>query len=324
MPITRTDILWCYQTLLGRQPESEAAIASHASHDSFDSLVKSFTDGLEFQLRNTTSNGVSAPHVASYIPFDLPALNIELGASPQDLVRCEQKIKNAWEHLGRERAHFSVLTNDDFLPGNFESASERFWTSGDAEAARAERILAKHGVADLSSLTCVEYGCGVGRITTAFAKRFGNVHAYDISAPHLALARERAQSVGVKNIEFHQSAELPRGELAQCHFFFSMIVFQHNPPPIILELVRRALRALLPGGIAMFQIPTFIAGYHFNLENWLATDHYLDMQMHCIPQSAVFRLIEENDCALLEVREDKAAGDLNTILSNTFVVKRPA
>jgi SAM-dependent methyltransferase len=322
MPVDRDDVIWCYQNLLGREAESEAAITSHLSHQSFRSLVESFTDGDEFARRQVAAEYPGNAH-NRFLPLDLPPQRVDVFASEEELNQCGAKIKQAWEFLGKDRAHFSVLTDADFLPENFTGSAERFWASGEAEALRAERILQKYGMSEIAGRVCVEYGCGVGRITTAFAKRFQRVHAYDISAPHLAFAEQRAAEVSTSNITFHECLELMQISIAPCDFFFSIIVFQHNPPPVICELVRRALTALRPGGIALFQIPTYIASYQFNLQEWLSTDHHLDMQMHCVPQRHLIELIARAQCDLLEVREDSAAGSPDTILSNTFVVQRP-
>ena len=104
-----------------------------------------------------------------------------------------------------------------------------------------------------------------------------------------------------------------------CDFFYSVIAFQHNPPPVILTLIRNAMTALKPGGIAMFQVPTYIAGYSFNLTNWLATDQTLLMEMHCVPQDAVMEIISLSGCRLLSVREDGCSNATIGMVSNTFL-----
>jgi SAM-dependent methyltransferase len=320
MPVTKDEVLWCYRTLLGREPESGAAASSHESHSDFRALVESFTTSAEYARRKTpVTPGAQS---RAFMATDMPPLAIDLAANADQLARCAQKIKQAWQHLGNERAHFSVLTSDEFLPENFSGSAEQFWSSGEYEAARAVKILANHGIEHLGSRDCVEYGCGVGRITAALAKRFRQVHAYDISAPHLAYARARATETEQHNIAFHECTDFLKTAIAPCDVFYSVIVFQHNPPPVMIELIRRALAALRPGGIALFQLPVYIVSYRFDLEEWLTTEHALDMQMHCVPQKSVFDMIERQDCELLEVREDGAAGSPDTILSNTFVVRR--
>lgn len=106
-------------------------------------------------------------------------------------------------------------------------------------------------------------------------------------------------------------------------FFFSRIVFQHNPPPLIGKLIKNALQSLCPGGVAIFQVPTYGNGYSFSVKEYLAIRSRLDMEMHCIPQSEIFAIIAQEGCQSVELREDDAIGRRGTWISNMFVVRRP-
>jgi SAM-dependent methyltransferase len=160
----------------------------------------------------------------------------------------------------------------------------------------------------------------------ALAQRFARVDAYDISPNHLQVAQERAKEIGLGNVHFRQCPANVLGNLQPCDVFYSMIVFQHNPPPVIAALIRQALAALKPGGIAIFQVPTYGVGYQFKLQQWLKAKHRMDMQMHCLPQQRVFDLIRAANCLPLEVREDNSTGAPERFISNVFIVrkKRPA
>ena len=46
------------------------------------------------------------------------------------------------------------------------------------------------------------------------------------------------------------------------------------------------------------------------------------MEMHCIPQQAVFSLIAAAGCEALEVREDNSVGWSGRWISNTFVIRK--
>ena len=75
-------------------------------------------------------------------------------------------------------------------------------------------------------------------------------------------------------------------------------------------------------GMAIFQMPTYDLGYRFKTSEWLATEHILDMQMHCFPQARTFEIAAEEKCQVLEVREDDWAGPANKRVSNTFVIRK--
>jgi len=316
MAVSRDAVRWGYRFLLGREPESEEAIRAHLGVRNELHLARVLMDSREFASKKAQLC------VQRTVQPELSTIEVESAATPDELARCLTKIKSSWSHLGSVTPHFSVLTDPQFLPENIDGTIETFWKSGELEADQAIRTLERHGLSGAATKTCVEYGCGVGRVTTGLSRRFKSVHAYDISAAHLELASSRAAALGLGNATFHECSANVLTALEPCDAFYSRIVFQHNPPPVIVELIRRALQALKPEGIALFQVPSYITGYHFKLQEWLAAEHPLDMQMHCVPQKRIFEVIVECGCALLEVREDGSAGALDKIVSNSFVVRK--
>jgi SAM-dependent methyltransferase len=314
MPVSRDEVIMAYNVFLDREPESESAIGAYMNSRNLDTLLQTFRDLLIKSRPAEAKPG--------RLPLDLPKIEVETDASAEQLAGSVARIKAAWTHLGVAKPHFSVLTDPRFLPENLDGSIELFFSTGEDEAAGIQRILERHGLVSLSAKTCVEYGCGVGRVTTGLARRFSKVHAYDISSEHLAYAQRRARETGVDNVVFHLCSENILEDIDQCDFFYSRIVFQHNPPVIITQLIKKALRGLNPNGIAIFQVPTYMAGYRFNTDKWLGARHALDMQMHCLPQARIFQIVAEEGCALLEVREDDSIGSPDTALSNTFVVRK--
>jgi 2-polyprenyl-3-methyl-5-hydroxy-6-metoxy-1,4-benzoquinol methylase len=312
---TEDDVVWCYRHILEREPESRSAVERHLALKDFRGLVLNFINSREFQKKRS---------VPPFVPLDRPALEVEVSASPSELTKLYERVRDAWTHLGTVRPYHSVLTRPEFLPKNLnDEAVQRFWASGTQESGRIRAILKNYGFTDTQSKTCVEYGCGLGRLTLPLASIFHRVDAYDISAIHLALAERQAAEANAGNIVFHLSF-CDKGDLdiADCDVFYSCIVFQHNPPPIIKDLIVRSLKSLRPGGIAIFQVPTYTEGYSFGLQEYLKRPVNLDIEMHCIPQSVVFELISATQCRLLEVREDASIGGFGQRISNTFVAQR--
>jgi SAM-dependent methyltransferase len=257
-----------------------------------------------------------------YDGITLPINDVEFEATEAQLVKSVQKIQKAWEHLGENSAHFSVITNNDYLPENLETNLVDFWASGQAEADLAVAVLERYLSTPLDKLVCVEYGCGVGRVTMGLASHFGEIHAYDVSSNHLKHAEQQAVKESVKNITFHVCADSFLQPVERCDVFYSQIVFQHNPPPIIYHLVEKALSSLNENGIAIFQIPVYRLGYAFKINKWLKEDDDLGMQMHCLPQHHIYRLISEKNCQLLEVWDDNATGAPERFISKTFVIQK--
>jgi len=320
MPVSREQVIAYYRLILGRDPESEAVLAEKMRHPSPPALRTELIGSAEFADKLKGLLAVDPGKML--VELNPPPLPIAYRASEAQLAACVAKIRAAWSHLGEEKPHFSVISKDRYLPENLAGNLDAFWASGENEAAAVEALLARYGLGLLAGRTCVEYGCGVGRVTAGLARRFGRVHAYDISHGHLALAEAHMAKTGLHNCRFHLTSDDVLAPLQICDAFYSRIVFQHNPPPMIFHLVRNALRSLAPGGIGIFQVPTYIVGYRFDIDEWIAIDHPPDMQMHCLPQEVIFDLIAGENCVPLEVREEGSTGRRDKFVSNRFVVRK--
>jgi ubiquinone/menaquinone biosynthesis C-methylase UbiE len=100
--------------------------------------------------------------------------------------------------------------------------------------------------------TCVEIGCGAGRVTHALAADFDRVVALDVSPEMI----ERARVVVPANVEFRQvrgsEIPLPAGE---ADAVFSCHVLQHfEDYAVVRGSMHEARRVLRAGGTAMVHI----------------------------------------------------------------------
>jgi SAM-dependent methyltransferase len=325
-----------YQALLFREPDPtglDSALRQLQSGKSIEDLMRWCLRSPEFAAKiqrfiETYIGPQAAPAPGQspvplrYVPLDAPAMRVECHASTSELAQLIHRIGEAWTSMGSTRPFYSVLSAENFLPENInKEAMDTFWVSGSKETTRIQSILMKHGFDSAASKICVEYGCGVGRVTSPLARMFKEVYAYDVSSTHLEIARARAES---PNIEFVLCTHnIFRTGLQKCDFFYSNIVLQHNPPPLIQKLISIALEALRPGGIAIFQVPTYASGYSFSIREYLDRQKHHDMEMHVFPQPEIFALIKAASCELQEIREDGNIGRVGQWISNTFVVRRP-
>jgi len=93
----------------------------------------------------------------------------------------------------------------------------------------------------------LELGCGAGRMTASFAKRFERVCALDLS--HEMLARARRMHTERRNILWLLSngANLSCVASDSMDFVFSYLVLQHLPKEMLaLQYIREMLRVLRP------------------------------------------------------------------------------
>jgi len=299
----RKDVDTAYRLILGRPPESEAAIAGNLVHADIWHLIKVLLESDEFKQH---SNKKSSDY------YDLPWRRLAPGLSidceiPSEEVyaRLENRIRQSWNSLGAQEPYFSVVTDRRFLTSEQPVDRQAFYDLGNDDAALVRSTLARAGV-DIATLhTCIEYGCGAGRATWKLAALFDKVIALDVSAAHIEVRRQWLTERGIQNVELRTINRLTSIYEADHDFWFSRIVLQHNPPPLIIRIVSQALSHLRPGGIALFQVPTYNKGYKFDLNEYLATiDGPGQMEMHCIPQPALLGTITSAGCDLIEIVED--------------------
>jgi SAM-dependent methyltransferase len=255
------------------------------------------------------------------LPTFTPPLAIDISADADTLRQLWRNVRLTWEKLGENRPFHSVLTEQPYLPDRFAQSEAQFWESGRAEAEQLAHHLRSIGFGNCADLTVVEYGCGVGRVTIPLAAIAKEVIGYDISEPHLKLARQRAAALGRTNVRMVAVGDLPEA-FEPCDVFYSKIVLQHNPPPLIGYLLRALIRSLRRGGVGVFQLPTYYLGYRFDLQSALESPQHSDMEMHCYPQADLFALFAEEGARLIHVREDDTPGRRDIFVSQVFVLMK--
>jgi hypothetical protein len=140
----------------------------------------------------------------------------------------------------------------------------------------------------------------------------------------LRLAEAVAREFAHPNISFTHLGQIRTlSSLGEFDYFFSIIVLQHNPPPVIHEMLRRIFLSMRPGGIVYFQVPTYRLGYRFDAEAYLTTENRIGHpEMHVVPQHVIHSLFREVGLELIEIREDGAAGGDN--ISSRILARRAA
>ena len=260
MAVSADDVTWAYRLVLGREPESPEVIQLWMNQPSTQALLYAFIQSSECRDRAL----VQVPDSFVYeTEFD-----VEMDCEPNQLGAMLDRIQAAWATFGQGDAYWSVITNPNFSADRIEDFLEPFFATGRDTARRVIATLLRNQI-DTAKLTRVlDFGCGVGRITFALAEHFDHVIGADISEGHLRLARERGAALASANTNFHQIKSVDDIDaMAQFDLVVSFIVLQHNPPPVAVAILTKLLKRLNPGGIAVFQIPTFINRYRFDLDD---------------------------------------------------------
>jgi 2-polyprenyl-3-methyl-5-hydroxy-6-metoxy-1,4-benzoquinol methylase len=314
LPITPEAVKWGYRLFLDREPEDESVIEEKIAHNrSTEDLRRAFMISEEFRMKNAvfpTLSGHEAP------------MTVDLGASESALEEIFAHIQDSWVSLGKHDPYYSVLTQGKFWQSEISKKRiNEFYESGKEEVARLLKTLARNSIDHTSLSTCLDYGCGACRISRWLSEEFETVDAYDVSKKHLDIAKKNLKKQNISNVRYHQLKSLNDLEnIPKVDLIYSVIVLQHNPPPVIDWTITRLLRALDYGGIAFFQVPTYQQGYRFLAEEYLEDVASAgEIEMHLLPQKDVFEIVRNENCQLIEVLEDLSA---SWGLSNTFLVQK--
>ena len=311
-------VLWAYRLFLDREPENDQVVSEHLRKcSSTQELRNNFIYSSEFREKNPTL------HVPVLFG-DEPRMSIDDVCSEEDLEKLFEHVQSTWQELGEIDPHWSVLASEEFRQSNMLAARDVFYRTGEAHVAQLFGTLERNSVQHSGFETCLDYGCGVGRITRHLSGRFKRVFAYDISLAHLRHAGVYLQEENVANVSLNHLARVRDIEtLPKVDVVYSMLVLQHNPPPVIAFVLEGLVRALNPGGIAFFQVPTYRLGYSFSLASYLANQApRREMEMHVLPQSRVFEIAQRAGGRVLEVIDDGWTGIRFKEVSNTFVIQK--
>lgn len=234
------------------------------------------------------------------------------------------KLKNAWESLASRDALSAILTDDSKAGGKWDLAE--FMATGDAEIETVMNHLAAIGHTPDFSGAALDFGCGVGRLTQALARRFASCVGLDIS-------EQMVRQAGLLNQYPHcryiasSAVRLPFDD-AGFAFLYSNIVLQHVPRALAKNYLREFVRVLAPGGVLVFGVQDRFAGPDLS-SRMVRVRHVLhlrsrirvalkrgagDMQMHCLPEALVRRILvsAKMPASIVDIRfTNTAARDFN-------------
>jgi SAM-dependent methyltransferase len=313
------DVRAGFRLILGREPESEEIVAQLAArYSTLEEMRNAFLNSREFRATAT------APDMAKTL--DWQGAPIETTASAAQMTQMLRHIESYWQALDEPEVHRPLYQDKGFWASDLAAIEQDFYADGKDLARILRNTAERCGLSLDGHPVCFELGCGVGRVTVWLAELFDRIVAADISPLRLQLNKRALRYFQRTNVDHYCLESIDAvSSLPDYDVFFSVIVFQHNPPPIIVKLLKMILGKLRAGGIAYFQLPTFLKDYGFKVDEYLANANggTAHMEMHAIPQKLVFDIVRDAGCELLEIREDPWT-ESNAIISNSLLVHKPA
>ncbi len=154
-----------------------------------------------------------------------------------------------WDGFGKTNPLWAILTNKE----KRWNEAEFFQTGVDHINVTMERVLALQPT--LRQHRCLDFGCGVGRLTQALAAHFDWAHGVDIAPSMVSQARTYNQYPDTCFYHLNSAPHLGMFQSGKFDFVHTVLVLQHIRPDYSRIYITEMLRLLAPGGVLLFQIP---------------------------------------------------------------------
>lgn len=163
-----------------------------------------------------------------------------------------KELQESWNHCGKRDPLWSILTHPDKKDNKWDL--HEFFATGEREIQELIEYITALGV-HLPHNLALDFGCGVGRLTQALAKRFAQVYGLDISSAMIRLANkyntDTEKCVYRTNIE----PDLKSFKDNSFDLIYSSLVLQHMEPVYSKLYINEFIRVIAPHGIIIFQLP---------------------------------------------------------------------
>jgi SAM-dependent methyltransferase len=194
-----------------------------------------------------------------------------------------------WDTLGEVDPLFGVLSDPTKQGGRWDV--DEFFESGRAHIKKWMRLI-EEAAAPFAHSTCLDFGCGVGRLTIPLSEHFQRTIGVDVARSMIESARRFLGPADRCQFIVNTDPDLRQFPAATFDFVHSCLVLQHIPPEVSLRYIAECFRVTKPGGIVAFQMPA-------------ATRSDAEISaLHALPDGAhVARLVIQNPPATLEGSE---------------------
>jgi 2-polyprenyl-3-methyl-5-hydroxy-6-metoxy-1,4-benzoquinol methylase len=161
-----------------------------------------------------------------------------------------------WQRLGEIGPYWAVINQDEYRQQRTLSGAARreFFESGERYVAGLWRVCAQEFGDAFAPRRTLDFGCGVGRVALALAKRCDSVVAVDVAESMLAEARRIVADQHVSNVEVRTCDDVLSGIHGPFDLVHSVLVFQHVPSSRGLLLVRRLLDLAGSTGVVVLHV----------------------------------------------------------------------
>lgn len=163
------------------------------------------------------------------------------------------ELKDSWELIAQAEPYYGVLTNERNKSINIDL--KKFFNSGKI---KIRKVLSRLETIDrkFQYNICLDFGCGVGRLSQALCDKFDKVIGVDISQSMIELANRHNQHTYNCNYLLNETNNLDQFESNSFDMIISLLTLQHMKPELSFSYIDEFARTLKCGGVMVIQLPT--------------------------------------------------------------------
>jgi SAM-dependent methyltransferase len=231
-----------------------------------------------------------------------------MGTANDDIPVLLKRIQDSWEALAKDNAMWAILTpNHQWDVDNF-FATGRDFIKTMMDYYKSLNINMRYG-------DCLDFGCGVGRLTQPLAEWFERIVGVDISS-EMILQANKFNKYPAKVRYLQNTENLPFAD-ATFDYVQTHIVLQHVDYALSMHYLEEFTRVLRPEGILYFQLPTSLGQSkgicHF--ENKIDTKSgQVSMDMNCIPYEIIMEKLTSLGARCLHTKIEACSDGMSSCM----------
>src|SRR5262245_48202485 len=161
-----------------------------------------------------------------------------------------RKLARNWDAFGDADPLFGVLSDPTKFGGQWRVND--FFASGDAHVRHWLDVLRELG-ATFTAGTCLDFGCGVGRLTRPLSEFFLQTVGIDVAKSMIDVARRYNRNPSCRYV-VNRDPDLRLVNSSTFDFVHSCLALQHIPPDVTIRYIEEFFRVAKPGGLVVFQL----------------------------------------------------------------------
>ena len=223
------------------------------------------------------------------------------------------KIQENWEGFAQADPLWAICTDLKRRGGCW--TQKEFFATGEREISKIMEYVRSLGLSPVNTDAALDFGCGVGRLTSALSQYFDKCWGVDISPTMIQLAKDFHKNNSRCNFWLNEVDHLHRFEDGYFGFIYTSITLQHIPMRYVRNYLLELLRVLKPGGTFVFQIPDRDKrGIPLKVESFLGVRKHLKrlrigngigalhMEMNCFPEEKIREVFSSQGVRIVDVK----------------------